>query len=69
MPLFRSASLFGLLLLVDVVLLWMFLLITTNCISSIKRFIWKDPILLSLHSLGVYLFLRHGLGTVRGLPL
>jgi hypothetical protein len=33
-----------------------------------RRFIWKDLRLLSLHSLGVYLFIHSDLGIVRGLP-
>jgi hypothetical protein len=64
MELFRSASLFGLLLLVKVVLLQMFSLTTTSYIIRTKRFILKDLRLLSLHSLGVYLFIHHGLGIV-----
>jgi hypothetical protein len=68
MPLFRSASLFGLLLLAEVALLRAFLLITMSYIIRTKRFIWKGLILLLLHSLGVYLFIRHNLGIVRGLP-
>jgi hypothetical protein len=67
MPLFRSVSLFGLLLLAEVVLLRMYSFITMNYIISIKRFIWKDLILPSLHSLGVYLFTCHGLGIIQGL--
>jgi hypothetical protein len=66
---FRTVSLFRLLLLAEVVLLLMFSLNTMSYIISIKRFIWKDLILPSLQCLGVYLFTRHGLGIIRGLPL
>jgi hypothetical protein len=69
MALFRSVSLFGMLLLVEAVLLQMLSLIITSYIISIKRFIQKDLRLPSLHNLGVYLFIHHGLGTVRGLPM
>jgi hypothetical protein len=68
MPLFRSASLFWLLLLAEVVLLWLFSLITMSYIIRTKRFIWKDLKLLLLHSLGVYLVIHRGLGIIRGLP-
>jgi hypothetical protein len=33
-----------------------------------KRFIWKVLRLLALYSLGINLFIRHGVGIVRGLP-
>jgi hypothetical protein len=68
MPLFRSISLFGLLLLVEVILLLMFLLFTMSYIIRTKRFIWKVLRLLVLYSLGINLFIRHGVGIVQGLP-
>jgi hypothetical protein len=68
MSLFRSASLFGLLLLAEVVLLGMFSLITTSYIIRPKRFIWKDLKLLSLYNLGVYLFICPSLGIIRDIP-
>jgi hypothetical protein len=67
MPSFRLASLFGLLLLAGVILLRMFSLIAMSYIIRTKRFIWKGLRLLSLLSLGVYLFIRLSLGIVRGL--
>jgi hypothetical protein len=65
---FRIAGLSGLLLLVEAVPPCTFLLITTSCTIKTRKFISKDPTLVLLHNLVVYLFIRPGLEIGQGLP-
>jgi hypothetical protein len=66
----KSANLFGLLLLAEVVLMLRFSLITMSYITRTRRFILRGPRLPSVHSLGAYLFTHLSLGIVLGiLPL
>jgi hypothetical protein len=67
MLLCKSASLFGMLLLAEVILMLRFLLITMSYITRTRRFILKGPRLPSLHSLGAYIFTHLGLGIALGL--
>jgi hypothetical protein len=63
----KSTSLFGMLLLVEVLLMLRIFLITMSYITRTRRFILKGPRLPSLHSLGAYLFTHLSLGIMLGL--